>query len=128
VKVFVDSDVLIWHLRGEPRARDLLKRLRDQEGLELWTGALQRAEVLFFARPREEPATRLLLDQLETAAVDRAVVDAADPLFKRWHASHGLDEPDALLAAMVMRAGGRLVTLNKKHFPMPEIEVQKAWE
>jgi len=51
VKGFVDSDLLIWHLRGDPRALDLLRGLRDAEGNELWTGAMQRAEVLFADEP-----------------------------------------------------------------------------
>jgi len=34
---------------------------------------------------------------------------------------------DAILAATVIQTGGRIYTLNIKHFPMPEINVQKAW-
>ena len=48
MKAFIDSDVLIWHLRGERKALNLLKRIRDREQFELWTGAMQRAEVVFF--------------------------------------------------------------------------------
>lgn len=128
MKVFVDSDVLIWHLRGDARALDLLRTLAATEGTELWTGAMQRAEVLFFARPNELPATRRLLDRFETAPVDRATVDAAATLFQRWHASHGVDEHDALLAASVAKAKGRLVTLNVKHYPMEGLDVARAWE
>jgi predicted nucleic acid-binding protein len=127
MKVFVDSDLLIWHLRGDARALDLLRGLRDAEGNELWTGAMQRAEVLFFARPNELQATRRLLDQFRTAPVDGSAVDAAAQLFQRWHASHGIDEYDALLAAAVLKAGGRLVTQNTKHFPMPGLNLQKGW-
>ena len=127
MKVFVDSDVLIWHLRGDPRALELLRSLSAAEGNQLWTGAMQRAEVLFFARPNELPATRRLLDQFEAAPVDRATVDAAATLFQRWHASHGVDEHDALLAASVQKAKGRLITLNVKHYPMEGLDVARAW-
>lgn len=127
MKVFVDSDVLIWHLRGDTRALDLLRTLHDTTGNELWTGAMQRAEVLFYARPNEEAATRRLLDQFKTAPIDRAVVDAAATLFQRWHASHGVDEHDALLAATVLKAGARLVTQNVKHFPMEGLAVERGW-
>jgi predicted nucleic acid-binding protein len=48
MKAFIDSDVLIRHLRGERKALSLLKKLRDKEKFELWTGAMQRAEVVFF--------------------------------------------------------------------------------
>ncbi|MEE8432944.1 MAG: hypothetical protein V3S16_16985, partial [Candidatus Desulfatibia sp.] len=67
MKAYIDSDVLIWHLRGERKALNLLKRLRDKEKFGLWTGAMQRAEVVFFMRPEEEEATLLFLTQFQTA-------------------------------------------------------------
>jgi len=126
VKVFVDSDLLIWHLRGERWAASLLRRLRGTPGNELWTGALQRAEVLFFAKPEEEPDTLALLSLLRTAPVTAEVVDRGAALFRRWQPSHGVDVADALLAATVVEAGGKLVTGNVKHFPMPEVTVERA--
>lgn len=65
MKAYIDSDVLIWHLRGERKALNLLKRLRDKEKFGLWTGAMQRAEVVFFMRPEEEEATLLFLTQFQ---------------------------------------------------------------
>ena len=59
MKAYIDSDVLIWHLRGERKALNLLKRLRDNEKADLWIGAMQRAEVVFYMRPVEELATLL---------------------------------------------------------------------
>lgn len=47
VRAYVDSDILIWHLRGESKAAALLRRLSAEPGVDLWTGALQRAEVVF---------------------------------------------------------------------------------
>jgi len=127
VKVFVDSDVLIWHLRGEKKATALLKTLRDTPGCELWTGALQRAEVLFYTRPAENDVTRAFLALFRTAPVTDTVVDSAAVMFRQWHPSHGIDVADALLAATASRAGGKIVTRNIKHFPMPEVAAEKAW-
>ena len=73
MKVFVDSDILIWHLRGEEQAKSFLKHTRSAPGCELWTGALQRAEVLFYARPKEEAVTRRFLALFRTAPVTEAV-------------------------------------------------------
>ena len=47
MRAYIDSDVLIWHLRGETSAGNLLVRLRDEEHDDLYTGAMQRAEVVF---------------------------------------------------------------------------------
>ena len=63
MKAFIDSDILIWHLRGEPRALNLLSRLHNDENIALLTGAMQRAEVVFFMRPTEEETTLLFLSQ-----------------------------------------------------------------
>ena len=56
MRAYVDSDILIWHLRGQAKAATLLRRLEQDDETELWTGALQRAEVVFFMRPAEVAA------------------------------------------------------------------------
>jgi predicted nucleic acid-binding protein len=127
MKAFIDSDVLIWHLRGEHKALSLLKKLRDKEKFELWTGAMQRAEVVFFMRPVEEEATLLFLSQFQTSPVDQLIIDKAGKLYRRWNPSNGIDINDAILAATVMHVGGKIYTLNTKHYPMPEVVVQRAW-
>jgi len=127
MKAYIDSDILIWHLRGERKALDFLKKLRDIDQYELWIGAMQRAEVVFFMRNGEEEATELFLSQFKTAAIDQSIVDIAASLYRKWNPAHGIDVNDALLAAIAMKTGGRIYCLNKKHYPMPDILVQKAW-
>lgn len=127
MRAYIDSDVLIWHLRGRSEAADFLRDLRDRGEYELWTGALQRAEVVFFMRPAEVTATELFLSYFRTAEVDQSVVDRAGALYRRWHPSHGIDPNDALLAATAIATGGRIFTLNEKNFPMPELLMSRAW-
>ena len=127
MRIYVDSDILIWHLRGERRAATLLRRLSRAAGTELWTGAMQRAEVVFFMRPNEETATVSFLSRLHTQPVTQAIVDRAGALYRRWHPSHGIGVNDALLAATAQSTGGRIVTQNVKHYPMPDVLVQKGW-
>ena len=127
MRAYIDSDVLIWHLRGEQKAKDLLILLQDEELYDLYTGAMQRAEVVFFMKPEEEKDTELFLSQIKTQAVDQKVIDDAGVLYRKWNPSHGIEVNDAILAATVIQTGGRIYTLNTKHFPMPEINVQKAW-
>lgn len=59
MRAYVDSDVLIWHLRGDRKALIFLQRLHRSKGYELWVGAMQRAEVVFFMKPEEEKITLL---------------------------------------------------------------------
>ena len=127
MKAFIDSDVLIWHLRGERKALNLLKKLRDKENCELWIGAMQRAEVVFFMRPVEEDATMMFLTQFRTAPVDQRIIDKAGELYRHWNPQCGIDVNDAILAATAIQFNGKIYTLNTKHYPMPDVAVKRAW-
>ena len=126
-RAYVDSDILIWHLRGDARAATLLRQLAAEPETELWVGALQRAEVVFFMRPNETAATLRLMAQFQTHPVTEDVVDHAGAIFRRWHPSHAIDVNDALLAAMAIGLHARLFTLNVKHYPVPGLNVVKGW-
>jgi predicted nucleic acid-binding protein len=128
MRAYIDADILIWQLRGEKKAKELLVYLRDKERYDLYTGAMQRAEVIFFIRPEEEEETELFLSQIKTELVDQKVVDLAGEFYRKWNPSHGIDVNDAILAATAVLTGGRIYTLNTKHFPMPEINIQKGWK
>lgn len=127
MRAYVDSDVLIWHLRGEKKATEFLRGLAALHEYELWTGAIQRAEVVFFMRPSEEEATGLFLSQFQTAPVTQQIVDTAGKFYRKWNPSHGVDVNDALLASTAVETGGLVFTLNTKHYPMPEVIVRRAW-
>ena len=127
MRVYVDSDVLIWHLRGERKAAALLRRLAGAPRVELWTGAMQRAEIAFFMRADEEAGTLSLLSRLKAQPVTQPIVDRAGALYRRWHGSHGIDVNDALLAASAAVTGGKIVTQNVRHYPMPDVVAEKGW-
>lgn len=127
MRAYVDSDILIWHLRGESKALRFLGKLFGSDEYQPWIGALQRAEVVFFMRPGEESDTLLFLSQFKTASVNEEIVDTASRLYRRWNPSHGTGINDALLAATAMSSGGKVYTLNTKHFPMEDLLVEKAW-
>jgi predicted nucleic acid-binding protein len=127
MRAYIDSDILIWHLRGEAQALRFLKELSISREYKLWTGAIQRAEVVFLMRPSEECSTELFLSQFQTESVDQRIVDTAGKFFRQWRPSHGIDINDALLAATVIETGGLIFTLNTKHYPMDEVIVKKAW-
>jgi hypothetical protein len=127
MRAYIDSDVLIWHLRGDKRAATLLRGLSRDPDLQLWTGALQRAEVVFFMRENEVAATMSFLSRFKTQPVTQEIVDKAGQFYRQWHPSHGIDVNDAILAASAVVTGGRIYTLNVKHYPIPALSVAKAW-
>lgn len=126
MRVFADSDILIWHLRGREEAKMRLQNLIEREA-DLWIGAMQRAEIVFFMRPGEEKETLDLLSLFKTHPVDQAIIDAAGEFYRKWNPSHGMDPNDAILAATVALKGGRIITQNTSHYPMPHILVEKGW-
>jgi predicted nucleic acid-binding protein len=126
MRAYLDSDILIWQLKGEKRAQDLLRRL-SEEGSEFWVGALQRLELVFFMKPHEAKETRLLLSRFKTQSVTQEIVDKGGELYRQWNPSHGIDINDAILAATAEMTGGKIYTLNTKHFPMPHVVSVKGW-
>lgn len=126
MRTYVDSDVLIWHLRGERKAADFFHRV-SASGAELWIGAIQRAEIVFFMRPEVAKLTVNFLSRFKTAALNGEIVDDGGALYRQWNPSHGIDVNDALLAATALNTGGRIFTLNTRHYPMPDLVVIKAW-
>ncbi len=127
MKVFFDTDILIWHLRGDNNALSFLEEMEKKPGREWWMSAMGRAEIVFFMRPGEESATMLFLTKFNTCPINDAIVDAASVLYRRWNPSHGMDINDAILAATVEMCGGILYTRNLKHYPLTTIVVEKAW-
>ena len=45
----------------------------------------------------------------------------AIPYLARYARSHGVEIADALIAAAAVTAGLRLWTLNRRHYPMPDV-------
>ncbi len=127
MKVFVDSDILIWHLRGNQEAKKLLKKLILDADADLWNGAMQRAEIIFFMRENEVKQTMDLFSLFKTHPVDQAIVDEAGKYYRKWNPSHGIDPNDAILAATVSLYGGRIITQNISHYPMPDIIVHEGF-
>lgn len=83
---------------------------------------------LFFYATGGKKDTEYFLSQFWTEPLDKTIVDLAGRLFRKWNPSHGVDTNDAILAATAMQTGGRIYTLNVKHYPMPELNVQRAWK
>ena len=115
----LDTDVLIEYLRGRPRAVEYL----HASDADLHLSSLTVAELFAGAREEEKDALRTMLRAFEVVAVDAAIAEAAGELRRRYGPSHGMGLPDAVIAATVGSVGGRLVTFNRKHFPMFEVVV-----
>ena len=118
MRLLVDTSVLIDHLRGDPRAVQLLVEA-VRAGHELHSVTVVRTEVLAGMRRGEEKATLSLLGALGWQEVTVAIADRAGEWARRFLRSHaGVDTVDYIVAAAAEQIGARLLTQNVRHFPM----------
>lgn len=116
----VDTSVLIDHLRGDDRARQLVREAR-RSGTRVVASVLTKVEILAGVRPDETEATRRLLDRLEWIDVDGEVAEQAGALAARYVRSHpGIEVVDYVIAASAQRLDAELWTTKVRHFPMFE--------
>jgi predicted nucleic acid-binding protein len=123
--VVLDSDVVIWHLRGRSAVTDLVQELAGRA--RLGVSAVTRAEVLAGARPQEETAALRFLDACETLPLDAPAADQAGRMV-REHRARGvtLHLPDALIAAACLLHHVPLYTCNARHYPFPSLDVREV--
>jgi hypothetical protein len=58
----------------------------------------------------------------------KAYIDKAGELYRKCNPRSGTDVNDTILAATVLRTGRKIFALKSKHYPMPEVDVQRAWK
>lgn len=121
----LDSDVLIWHLRGKPKIKELVISLGKLA--LLYCSALTVAEIEAGMLKGEEQTTRQLINGLQVQNVDSSIAMKAGQ-FIRTYRSKGqtLDIVDSVIAATAVIKNLVLVTANARHYPMPEIKLLKA--
>jgi predicted nucleic acid-binding protein len=117
VTVFVDTSVLVDHLRGYAPATNALRAL-VRKGRPRVASVLTRTEILRGLPARQRPAWAALADLLTWLPVDLAVADRAGELAGQFRLSHSsIDAVDYLIAATAELTGAELWTRNVRHFP-----------
>ncbi len=112
--MLVDTDVLIWHLRGYPQATRRLDQLpaltiSAVSYLEVLQGMRNKAEFLAVQK-------MLLRRQATTLPLTEAITHRAIGLMEALTLSHGLQMGDALIAATALERGLPVLTGNVRHF------------
>jgi predicted nucleic acid-binding protein len=118
----LDSDVVIWHLRGRAAVVDLVLALARRG--RIGVSAITRAEVLLGMREPERELTLLFLDSCETLPVLAATADRAGEIFRGFR-SQGitLSLPDALIGATALLASIPFYTCNPRHYPVSGLDL-----
>jgi predicted nucleic acid-binding protein len=114
--MLIDTDVLIWNLRGNAKAAERLDHaggfiLSAVSYMELIQGVRDKAELGILRRS-------LHYWGASVQPLDQEISARAIFLMETYALSHGLRMADALIGATAVTLGARLVTANDKHYRM----------
>jgi len=123
-KFLLDSDVLIWLLRGRAETMRLVDRLHGGTHAALACSALSILEVWTGVRPGEERRTEALMESLQVVPVDASTARrAAGLLVSRKRQRDPREWIDTLIAATCLELHLTLVTYNTRDYPYPDISL-----
>ncbi|MBW6487234.1 MAG: type II toxin-antitoxin system VapC family toxin [Syntrophobacterales bacterium] len=112
--ILCDTNIIIEALKNNPVVIRTIEKIGLERiavsvvtVMELYYGALHKAELKKIKRH---------LSSIRILQIDEAISVAASELIERYAKSHGLQIPDALIAATSINHGLKLYTGNKKDF------------
>lgn len=118
----LDSDIVIWTLRGKPDVVDAMSKIKDQSKTHISTMTV--AEVYMGMFPSEEIVTADLLHQNAIIPVSENIAKEGGLYFNQFRKlRRKMSISDCLIAATAKINELTLVTLNTRHFPMSDISV-----
>jgi predicted nucleic acid-binding protein len=119
----LDTTVIVDAINGKRGRAQFLDDLLAQRNL-LACCSINVTEVYAGMRPHEANVTEALLRSLKFYEVTWEIARRAGELKNEW-AKNGytIALPDVTIAAVALSHGLTLVTDNRKHFPMPELQL-----
>jgi predicted nucleic acid-binding protein len=116
--ILVDTDIIIWILRGDESLRDTFKNIVKETDGYIFVTPVQFAETYAGVRPKEEKRVDKFFSSLKTTVVDKDTGKLAGVFMKNFRKSHNVTLADALVAASSRLNHFKLWTNNRKHYPM----------
>ena len=122
--MLIDTDVLIWFLRGRSSAREALARCRPVEMsavtyMELAQGGRDKNELRMLRRT-------IRLNDWRILPLTEDVSHRATLYVEGYALSDGLRVADALIAASAVQSGSALMTANTRHYKcIPDIVLEQ---
>jgi len=112
--MLIDTDVLIWYLRGNLRAAEVIENsssfsMSAVSYMELVQGMRNKSELNLLRRTLREWNTEIISLNAEITA--KAIV-----YVEQHFLSHAVQVADALIAASAIHLGQPLLTANDKHY------------
>ena len=121
--ILLDSSVIFDHLNGRFGRTQFLDQLVEQ-GHILACCPVNFTEVYAGLRPGEEDKTAAFLNSLEYLPITPEIARQAGLLRRDWQKKgQTLSYTDVTIAAVALSGEVPLLTDNRKHFPMPELQL-----
>jgi predicted nucleic acid-binding protein len=119
----LDSSVIIDAINGRNGRNELLEKFSEQDVL-LACCSINVTELYMGMRPGEEKQTEQFLRSLEFYPVTWEIARLAGRLYNDWRRKgHTLSLSDVTVAAVALTNGLALLTDNREHYPMPELQL-----
>lgn len=118
----IDTDIIIWILRGNKKYEDLLQNLKYKDSLSISTVTI--AEIYKNIYPSEMVKTENVLHEFETWDVTTLIAKQAGLYWQQYSKQiKNLSLTDCLIAGTANVNNSILVSLNSRHFPMKDIQI-----
>lgn len=122
--MILDTDVLIWYLRGNPIAKEVV-----EANIPFSVSAVTYMELMQGMRNKEElRKLQKVFNQwnVKIIQIDREISARAMFYVQEYCLSHAMMLADALIAATTVQYGEQLITANHKHYKfIPNISLIK---
>jgi len=122
--LIIDTDVLIWYLRGNKKAREVVETsipfsISAITYMELIQGMKNKDEFRLFQKQMQKWNTDIM-------QIDKEISSRAVFYVQEYALSHSMMLADALIAATVVQNSEILLTGNDKHYKfIPNIECKR---
>ncbi len=122
--MIIDTDVLIWYLRGNIKAKDIVESnipfsISVVTYMEIIQGMKNKEEFKIFQKQMLRWNTRII-------QIDQEISSRAMFYVQEYSLSHSMMLADGLIAATVVQNSEVLLTANDKHYKfIPNIECRK---
>ena len=111
-------------LRGRSDIVDAALAL-ETAGIPTYCSPVSWAEIYAWIRQGEEDLAEEFFRSRGEVVLDATSGRRAGEYLRRYRRSHGVQIADALVAAAAATSGLTLWTLNRRHYPMPDLEFYK---
>ena len=112
--IILDTNIIIELFKGNAETKELLENINEENfaisiitSMELYYGAINK---------RELNKIKKFLKSFNLLVINEEISKIALELIERYSKSHGLEIPDALIAATSIYYDAPLLTYNKKDF------------